>query len=219
MSIVPDFFCPLCEPQPQNLYLCKNAICRTNNNKIGLNRGKWIGIFGGGFCGSNIEKKERIKNYYDRMSYFDTELLVLISLFMDGFYHDLLSKNQIIKALPKDAKFQWAKLLDTHEQLDPKEYHRRLAYNLSLYREPIKEGLTVHYCHPLAVVATRGVINAYVAKTILLLLGSPLRDPTVVLTLFESVLYSPVVSEEVARRVWTAEELIVDAACSFKFDK
>jgi len=71
----------------------------------------------------------------------------------------------------------------------------------SLYTQPIKDGLVVNYCRPLAVVARRGVTNAYIAKTVLLLIGSPLRDPTVLLTLFASVLYLPVVSEEVARRV------------------
>jgi hypothetical protein len=77
-----------------------------------------------------------------------------------------------------------------------KTFLNRLDFNLNVWKSPVLEGLTRDLCQPLAVLAKSNVITVTVAKVILLMIGSCLRDKTEVIKLFDSVVYdrSPEIS-------------------------
>ena len=69
------------------------------------------------------------------------------------------------------------------------EYHEALDFNLSIWKTPILTGLTRNFCEPLAVLARSGVITVTIARLILLMVGSCLRNKTEVLCLLDLVVY------------------------------
>jgi len=71
-----------------------------------------------------------------------------------------------------------------------KSFLNRLDYNLNAWKLPVFEGLTRDFCQPLAVLAKSSTITVTVAKVILLMIGSCLRDKTEALRLFDSLVYN-----------------------------
>jgi len=70
-----------------------------------------------------------------------------------------------------------------------KTFLHRLDFNLNAWKLPILDGLTRNLCQPLATLAKSNVITVTVAKWILIMIGSCLRDKTEVMRLFDSVVY------------------------------
>lgn len=66
---------------------------------------------------------------------------------------------------------------------------RRFDFNLNVWKTPVLEGLTRNLCQPLAALAKSNVITVTVAKVILLMIGSCLRDKMEVIRLFDLVVY------------------------------
>ena len=66
---------------------------------------------------------------------------------------------------------------------------RLFDFNLNVWKLPVLEGLTRNLCQPLAVLAKSKTITVTVAKVILLMIGSCLRDKTEIIRLFDSVVY------------------------------
>ena len=66
---------------------------------------------------------------------------------------------------------------------------RRFDFNLNVWRTPVLESLTRNLCNPLAALAKSNVITVTIAKVILLMIGSCLRDKTEVIRLLDSVVY------------------------------
>jgi hypothetical protein len=66
---------------------------------------------------------------------------------------------------------------------------RRFDFNLNVWKTPVLEGLTRNLCQPLAALAKSNVITVTVAKVILLMIGSCLRDKTEIIRLFDLVVY------------------------------
>ena len=70
-----------------------------------------------------------------------------------------------------------------------KSFLNRLDFNLNAWKLPVFDKLTRDLCQPLAVLAKSSTITVTVAKVILLMIGSCLRDKTEVIKLFDSVVY------------------------------
>jgi len=70
-----------------------------------------------------------------------------------------------------------------------KTFLRRLDFNLNAWKLPILDRLTRNLCQPLAVLAKSNTITVTLAKVILLMIGSCLRDKTEVVRLFDLVVY------------------------------
>ena len=69
------------------------------------------------------------------------------------------------------------------------EYHEALDLNLSIWKTPVLKNLTRNFCQPLAVLARSGIITVTIARVILFLVGSCLRNKTEVLRLLDLVVY------------------------------
>jgi hypothetical protein len=73
-----------------------------------------------------------------------------------------------------------------------KTFLNRLDFNLNVWKLPVLDKLTRNLCQPLAVLAKSKTITVIVAKVILLMIGSCLRDKTEIIRLFDSVVYDDV---------------------------
>lgn len=71
-----------------------------------------------------------------------------------------------------------------------KTFLNRLDFNLNAWKLPVLDGLTRNLCQPLALLAKSRTITVTVAKVILRMIGSCLRDKTEVIRLFNSVVYA-----------------------------
>ena len=122
------------------------------------------------------------------MNVDEGETCVILGFFEEAYYE--YENDDDNDDAPNSANHQEVVTKNFYGMRKTKTFLNRLDFNLNAWKLPVFDRLTQNLCLPLTILAKSSTITVTVAKVILLMIGSCLRDKTEALRLFDSVVYN-----------------------------
>jgi hypothetical protein len=151
------------------------------------------------FCEICLTSNEKIGNIYATlleeggvcealMKVDEGETCVILGFFEEAYYE--YENDDDNDDAPNSANHKEVVTKNFYGMRKTKTFLNRLDFNLNAWKLPVFDRLTQNLCLPLTILAKSSTITVTVAKVILLMIGSCLRDKTEALRLFDSVVYN-----------------------------
>ena len=127
---------------------------------------------------------------YDVTTRIDNgETCIILGFFQEAYFEYEIDDDNVPSSSGCCANHKESLTQNFNGIRKTKTFLNRLDFNLNAWKLPVLDGLTRNLCQPLAALAKSNTITVTVAKVILLMIGSCLRDKTEIIRLFDSVVY------------------------------